>query len=189
MWLLRTERRGQGLGGWGLGTRMKLMRTLRLSALGALTLTVLLSAAVSAPVADAAMEGNTNAVRALLKQAADVNAAQGDGMTALHWAAMKNDAELTQTLLFAGANVKATTRIGSYTPLILAAKNGSAAVMPALLKAGADLNAKESVRGLTPAMFAAASNRSAVLELLARKGASLKATSKVTDLAALSRDP
>ncbi len=222
MWLLRTERRGQGLGGWGLGTRMKLMRTLRLSALGALTLTALLSAAVSAPVADAAMEGNTNAVRALLKQAADVNAAQGDGMTALHWAAMKNDAELTQTLLFAGANVKATTRIGSYTPLILAAKNGSAAVMPALLKAGADLNtrtsngttplmfaaasgntdavkllidggadlnAKESVRGLTPAMFAAASNRSAVLELLARKGAILKATSKVTDLAALSRDP
>ena len=222
MWLLRTERRGQGPGGWGLGTRMKLMRTLRLSALGALTLTALLSAAVSAPVADAAMEGNTNAVRALLKQAADVNAAQGDGMTALHWAAMKNDAELTQTLLFAGANVKATTRIGSYTPLILAAKNGSAAVMPALLKAGADLNtrtsngttplmfaaasgntdavkilidggadlnAKESVRGLTPAMFAAASNRSAVLELLARKGAILKATSKVTDLAALSRDP
>jgi len=201
---------------------MKLMRTLRLSALGALTLTALLSAAVSAPVADAAMQGNTNAVRALLKQAADVNAAQGDGMTALHWAAMKNDAELTQTLLFAGANVKATTRIGSYTPLILAAKNGSAAVMPALLKAGADLNArtsngttplmfaaasgntdavkilidggadlnaKESVRGLTPAMFAAASNRSAVLELLARKGAILKATSKVTDLAALSRDP
>src|SRR5882672_2664223 len=188
MWLLRTERRGQGPGGWGLGTRMKLMRTLRLSALGALTLTALLSAAVSAPVADAAMQGNTNAVRALLKQAADVNAAQGDGMTALHWAAMKNDAELTQTLLFAGANVKATTRIGSYTPLILAAKNGSAAVMPALLKAGADLNTRTS-NGTTPLMFAAASNRSAVLELLARKGAILKATSKVTDLAALSRDP
>ena len=42
----------------------------------------------------------------LLKQAADVNAAQGDGMTALHWAAMKNDADLVQTLLFAGANVQ-----------------------------------------------------------------------------------
>jgi ankyrin repeat protein len=35
-----------------------------------------------------------DAVKALLKQAADVNGAQGDGMTALHWAAMKNDAEL-----------------------------------------------------------------------------------------------
>ena len=64
------------------------------------------------------MQGNRTAVRALLKQAADVNGAQGDGMTALHWAAMKDDAELTQTLLYAGANVRATTRIGGYTPLL-----------------------------------------------------------------------
>jgi ankyrin repeat protein len=199
-----------------------MMQTLRFSALGTVALTALLSAAASAPVADAAMQGNRDAVKALLKQAADVNAAQADGMTALHWAAMKDDADLAQTLLYAGANVRATTRIGAYTPLILAAKNGSATVMTPLLKAGADVNAatsngttplmfaaasgnveavnvlvaggadvnaKESVRGLTPAMFAAASNRAAVLELLAKKGADLKATTKVTDLAALSRDP
>jgi ankyrin repeat protein len=188
----------------------------------ALALSALLQAAPSTPVADAAMQGNREAVKALLKQAADVNAAQGDGMTALHWAAMKNDAELTQTLLYAGANVRATTRIGAYTPLILAAKNGSASVIAPLLKAGADVNAptangttplmlaaasgnldavtalldggadvnaRESVRNLTPAMFAAASNRAAVLQLLAKRGADLKATSKVTDLAALSKDP
>jgi ankyrin repeat protein len=199
-----------------------MLRTIRFSAFGALALTALLHAAASAPVADAAMEGNRDAVRALLKQAADVNAAQGDGMTALHWAAMKNDAELVQTLLYAGANAKATTRIGAYTPLLLAAKNGNAdvieplaragsdvngatsngttalmfaaasgnvALVQALIDRGADVNARESVRGLTPAMFAAASNRAAVLELLAKKGADLKATSKVTDLAALSRDP
>ena len=201
---------------------MKLMRTLRFSALGALALTAMLHAAPSAPVADAAMQGNKDAVRSLLKQAADVNAAQGDGMTALHWAAMKDDADLVQTLLFAGANVRASTRIGSYTPLILAAKNGSGSVIAPLLKSGADansqtangttalmlaaasgnteavkplvdggadVNAKEPVRGLTPAMFAAASNRAAVLALLAARGADLKATSKVTDLAALSKDP
>ena len=201
---------------------MKLMRTLRLSALGPLALTALLQAAPSAPVADAAMAGNKDAVRTLLKQAADVNAAQGDGMTALHWAAMKDDAELVQTLLFAGANVRATTRIGSYTPLILAAKSGSSSAIAPLLKSGADansatsngttalmlaaasgntdavkrlvdgganVNAKEPVRGLTPAMFAAASNRAAVIALLAANGADLKATSKVTDLAALSKDP
>jgi ankyrin repeat protein len=198
------------------------MRSLRIGAVGALSLSVWLSAAPSTPVADAAMQGNREAVRLLLKQAADVNAAQGDGMTALHWAAVKDDADLAQTLLYAGANVRATTRIGSYTPLILAAKNGSAAVMAPLVKSGADVNAqtsngttplmfaaasgsaaavnlliagganvnaKESVRGLTPAMFAAASNRAAVLEVLAKHGADLEATSKVTDLAALSRDP
>ncbi|MBW8862803.1 MAG: ankyrin repeat domain-containing protein [Acidobacteria bacterium] len=160
------------------------MRTIRFSALGAIALTAMLHAAASAPVADAAMDGNRDAVKALLKQAADVNAAQGDGMTALHWAAMKNDADLVQTLLYAGANAKATTRIGAYTPLLLAAKSGNADVIAPL-----DVNARESVRGLTPAMFAAASNRAAVIDLLAKKGADLKATSKVTDLAALSRDP
>ena len=59
-------------------------------------------------------------------RARDVNAAQGDGMTALHWAAMKNDAELAQMLVYAGANVKATTRLGANTPLVIAARNGSA---------------------------------------------------------------
>ena len=48
-------------------------------------------------------------------------------MTALHWAALKGDAELAQMLLYAGANVKATTRLGAYTPLYLAAKGGHAA--------------------------------------------------------------
>jgi len=201
---------------------MKLIRTFRAAVIGAVSLSALMSAAASAPVADAAMQGNKEAVRSLLKQAADVNGAQGDGMTALHWAAMKDDADLAQLLLYAGANVRATTRIGAYTPLILAAKNGSATVMAPLLKAGADpdaptsngttplmlaaasgnldaviilldnganVNAKESVRSLTPAMFAAASNRASILEVLAKRGADLKATSKVTDLAALSRDP
>ena len=133
-----------------------LRRNLMRGAIGALSVSALLYAAPSAPVADAAMQGNRDAVRALLKQAADVNAAQGDGMTALHWAAMKDDAELVQTLLFAGANVRATTRIGAYTPLILAAKNGSAEVMAPLLKSGADANSQTS-NGTTALMFAAAS--------------------------------
>ena len=63
------------------------------------------------------MKGDKDAVRALLKQGADVNAAQGDGMTALHWAARAGDAEMAQMLVYAGANVKATTRLGGYTPL------------------------------------------------------------------------
>jgi hypothetical protein len=50
-------------------------------------------------VADAAKARDAVAVKALLKQGADVNGAQGDGMTALHWAAMNGDAALTQMLL------------------------------------------------------------------------------------------
>ena len=77
-----------------------LKRNLMRGAIGVLSLSAMLHAAPSAPVADAAMQGNRDAVRSLLKQAADVNAAQGDGMTALHWAAMKNDADHSRMVSF-----------------------------------------------------------------------------------------
>src|SRR5437667_9854771 len=87
-------------------------------------------------VADAAMQGNRDAVRALLKQAVDANAAQGDGMTALHWAASKDDVEMAQMLLYAGANVRAATRRGGITPLWLAAQKGNAHTIETLLTDG-----------------------------------------------------
>src|SRR3989442_8658160 len=85
--------------------------------------TALVVAAGPSPVADAAMQGDRDATRSLLKQGADVNAAQSDGMTALHWAAVKNDVELARMLLYAGANVKAATRIGGDTPPLFGRKN------------------------------------------------------------------
>jgi ankyrin repeat protein len=125
-------------------------------------------------VADAAMRGDTEAVRSLLKQAADVNAAQGDGMTALHWAAANGDAELVEMLIYAGANLRATTRIGAYTPLYLASKFGRAASMAALLKAGADAKAATS-NGTTPLMVAAASGDVDAVTLLLDHGADVNA--------------
>jgi ankyrin repeat protein len=60
----------------------------------AVYLTALAGAAPStSAVADAAMHGDRDGVRALLKQGADVGAPHGDGMTALHWAAERGDAE------------------------------------------------------------------------------------------------
>ena len=55
------------------------------------------------PVAVAAMRGDTDGVRTLLRGGADVNAAQGDGMTALHWTALNGDLKTMDTLLVAGA--------------------------------------------------------------------------------------
>src|SRR5215471_14221363 len=125
-------------------------------------------------VANAAMKGNKEEVRALLKQAADVNAAQGDGMTALHWAALNGDAELAQLLLYAGANTRATTRIGGYTPLFMAAKNGAVAVADVLLKAGADAKVK-GIDGLTPLMVASMSGDRETVRLLLDHGAEVNA--------------
>src|SRR6476619_5529707 len=128
-----------------------------------------LYAAAAAPVADASMQADRDAVKALLKQAADVNGAQGDGMTALHWAAMKNDADLASTLLYAGANVRAKTRLGDYTPLILASRSGNAAVLDPLIKAGADANSKTS-NGTTALMLAAASGSVEAVQALVNHG-------------------
>ncbi len=77
---------------------------------GVLALTAWMQAATPATVVEAAMSGNRDSVRAMLKDGADVNTAQADGMTALHWAATKNDVDLAKLLLVAGANLKAATR-------------------------------------------------------------------------------
>jgi len=67
---------------------------LSLNLLAVVAMTAMVGAApTSAPVADAAMKGDHAAIRALLQQGADVNAAQGDGMSALHWAADRGDAD------------------------------------------------------------------------------------------------
>src|SRR5262245_33876624 len=112
----------------------KTMSVRRLSAGVAVAIVVAaamtLSAAASS-VPEAAKSGDHEALRALLKQGADVNAAVGDGMTALHWAAARGDAAMTQMLIVAGANLQAATRFGGYAPIHVAAERGHAAVVQA----------------------------------------------------------
>ncbi len=136
------------------------------------------------PVADAAMQGDGETVRALLKQGVDVNAAQGDGMTALHWAGVKADAEMAEMLLYAGANVKAATRLGGFTPLFLAAKTGDAAVVETLVKASADVNVVTTM-GATPLMLAAASGNADTVSILLEHGAEVNAAEAARGQAAL----
>lgn len=123
------------------------------------------------PVADAAERGDVKAVQGLLKQGSDVNEPQGDGMTALHWAAERGDAELARLLISAGANVTAGTRIGEYTPLHLAAKSGQEAVALVLIEAGADVSAATSNSGVTPLHLAAEAGSSPIIQALVKHGA------------------
>src|ERR1700687_154557 len=83
-------------------------------------------------LADAVMRADRETVRSLLQQKIDVNAAQPDGTTALHWAVRRDDLETAESLLRAGAQVDTSTRYG-VTPLYFACVNGNAAMIDALL--------------------------------------------------------
>ena len=128
----------------------------------------------NSPVADAAERGDLEVVRTLLRDGADVNTAQSDGRTALHWAAIRNDIEIARTLLYAGATARATTRLGGYTPLHLASRAGSAEVAGLILEEGADPNVFTST-GVTAMHFAADADAPAVVALLAAHGADVDA--------------
>ena len=130
---------------------------------------------VDAPVADAVMKHDATRLKALLRQGADVNAAQGDGMTALHWAAMAGDAETVTMLVAAGARLEAVTRNGSYAPLHLAARSGSVAAVKVLLDAGANVKSATSSGGTTPLHFAASLGDKAIVAALLDKGAPVDA--------------
>ena len=156
-------------------------RSARWSVIGTLLVSVLFSGAtlLESPVADAAMNGDIEAVRALLEDGADVNAAQGDGMTALHWAAEAGDMEMVGVLLSAGARVQGVTRLGDYTPLHLASKAGYEGIVGRLLDAGADAGAYTTTGEVTPLHFAAASGSAASVEALLAHGAVVNARESV----------
>ena len=124
---------------------------------------------VAPAVADAAMQGDMAKVRALLAQQNDVNVAQGDGMTALHWAADRGDVAMTALLLRSGAKLTGTTKNGGYAPLHVASRAGHGAVVQALLAAGADAKTLTSTGATAMHLAASAGDVASVKALLAHK--------------------
>ena len=132
------------------------------------------AAAATTEVADAAMRGSRDAVRAALQRKADVNAPQIDGTTALHWAVRADDGEMADVLIRAGANASAANREG-VTPVQLAAMNGSAAMLVRLIKAGANPNAPLTEYGDTALMMAARTGKTDAIDVLLEGGGSVNA--------------
>ena len=117
-----------------------------------------------------AVKGHNAALaRTLLEQKVDVNAAQGDGVTALHWAAHWNDIDLARLLIDAGAHVNAANDLG-VTPLSNACLNGSAGMVELLLQATANPNAATAT-GETVLMTCARTGNVSAVELLLASGA------------------
>jgi len=99
--------RGPLSGAWSMHRSKKLpqegntMRSLIITLVAVFALT---TAAVAAPIHDAAKAGDLAKVRQLLADGADVDARDYDGDTPLHWAARQDHADVIEGLLDAGAD-------------------------------------------------------------------------------------
>lgn len=125
------------------------------------------------PLITAARDGNKAAVQLALKNHSDINAAEPDGTTALHYAAQIDEPEIAALLLSAGANAKAANKYG-VTPLNLACTNGSAVMIEKLLAAGADVNSGLP-EGETALMTASRTGKVDAVNVLLKHGAQVNA--------------
>jgi ankyrin repeat protein len=123
------------------------------------------------------------AVRVLLRSRADVNATQGDGATALHWAVHYNDPATVDLLLRAGSRVNAANDLG-VTPLYLACTNRNAAIVKKLLDAEADPNGT-LLNGETVLMNCARTGNTESVKALIAAGAKVNAKEREHDQTAL----
>lgn len=127
-----------------------------------------LAAAEATPLIEAVRQGDAALVRELLAGGVDVDSAESDGTTALHWAAHLGDAPSVELLLAAGADPRAETRNGA-TPFSLACYKGHAGVIERLLESGLDPDAR--VNGEPVLMMAARAGSADALRALLRHGA------------------
>ena len=119
----------------------------------------------------------------LVREDVEVNVAQPDGATALHWAVHWDDLATTATLIRAGASVDAANAYG-VTPLSLAAINGNGVIIERLLAAGADAN-RPAPTGETTLMTAARTGKAEAVRVLLAHGASVDTTEPANGQTAL----
>ncbi len=121
------------------------------------------------PIIDAADRGNTDIVRALIQQGANVDARGKFESTALLRAAYHGHVPVGQLLIMAGADVSAPD-IGGATPLHIAARRGHENFIRLLLENKADINARDG-EGWTPLMRATVKDQQVIVKQLIAAGA------------------
>jgi len=122
---------------------------------------------------EAAREGRSQAVVALLDYGLDVNSCDHNGNTALIAAAHEGRADVITILNGRGAAVDGPNRDGA-TPLMWAVQANRTHAARLLLKLGASVAAVDS-EGLTPLMYGANTLANGSVRLLIRHGAAVNA--------------
>jgi uncharacterized protein len=143
------------------------------------------SAASDLRLLDAIKNRDHAAIRTLMAQHLDVNAASADGTSALAWAVIRDDVETVELLIRAGANVNAATDYG-VTPLSVACTNRNAILVERLLEAGANATAPLWT-GETPLMTCSRTGTTQALKSLIAHGANPNAKENLQGQTALMR--
>jgi ankyrin repeat protein len=153
--------------------------------ISALVMLVAASSAAFAqsPLADRIQSGDRKAALAMIAAGTDVNKAQPDGTTALHWATYRVDRELVQTLLKKGARADVANRYGA-SPLAEAARVANVDLVGMLLEAGARADATNE-DGQTALMLAARNGNPDAVKVLIEGGASVNARETIRGTTAL----
>ena len=162
------------------------MRSLRLAAYGhrlrsavgvGLAATLLaVGPAWAGTLIEAAKADDSATALALIQSNANVNAAESDGTTPLHYAVYHDNVALVVSLLKAGAKPSVANKYGS-TPLLEAAVRGDAVVIEKLVKAGADVNAGNP-DGQTALMTLARTSNIEAAKILISHGANVNAVER-----------
>ena len=155
----------------------------QLAAALAATLALAGSANADSTLADRIQSGDRKAALAMIAAGADVNQAQPDGTTPLHWAAYRVDRELVLTLLKKGAKADAVNKYGA-SPLAEAVRVANIDLVGMILEAGANANVANE-DGQTALMLAARTGDVAVARLLVERGADVNRREHFKDQSAV----
>jgi ankyrin repeat protein len=152
-----------------------------------LVLVLVLGAAATAQaqsaLADKIQSGDRKAALALIASGANVNQAQLDGSTPLHWAVYRVDRELVRALVRRGAKAGVVNKYGA-SPLAEAARLANVELAGMLLEAGANANVSND-DGQTPLMLAARTGNVPMARLLVEHGADVNRRETYRDQSAL----
>ncbi len=133
----------------------------------------------ASPLYYAASLGHLELARQLVARGAEVTVATTDGLTPLHWAAVRQFYEVSLLMLENGADVNARSTVQANTPLHEVWNNGGSPEIAALLiEWGAETDAVENWYGMTPLHYAAEKGLAELARVLIDHGADLAVTDR-----------
>jgi ankyrin repeat protein len=114
----------------------------------------------------AALDGDTETVRDLIDQGADINRKDDNGRTALMFAVTNMHYETMKVLLEHGADVQARSNEGGTALMAAAGIAGDLRMVQALLDKGADIHARLRKTNESALTFAESYGRAEIAQLL-----------------------